>query len=343
MKIVVDSEIPFLRGVLEPFADVAYLPGKDISAVEVRDAQALLVRTRTRCDRSLLEGSAVRFVGSATIGTDHIDAGFCASRGIAVAAAAGSNSRGVLQWVAAALAWLTGNGLTEPSRAVLGVVGVGNAGSLVADYAASWGFRVMRSDPPRERAENLGPADGYHPINELAERCDVITFHVPLTTSGPDATIGMAGHDLFAATKSGALIINSSRGGVIDPVALRQWSGRRGFLIDTWNGEPAIDRGVLERVLIGTPHIAGYTAQGKANATAMTVDALARKFPELRELEGWFPEGAQKSVQRPIGWAEMCDRMPSYFNIAAESALLKASPELFEQFRDRYKYREEFF
>ncbi len=343
MKIVVDSEIPFLRGVLEPFSEVVYRPGTAISAADVRDAAALLVRTRTCCNSALLDGSAVRFIGSATIGTDHIDTDFCASHGIAVAAAAGSNARGVLQWVAAALAWSAKNGLTEHPGAVLGVVGVGNVGSLVAEYAALWGFRVMRSDPPCEKSLGLGESDGYFPVNEIVSACDIITFHVPLTDAGPDATRGFVGHDFLAATKPNALIFNSSRGAVIDPEALRQWVGRRGFVIDTWNSEPAIDRAVLQHVLLGTPHIAGYTTQGKATATAMIINALAREFPEFSSLRDWFPEGALRNAPRPIGWGEMCATMPSHFDIAAESALLKASPERFEQFRDKYQYREEFF
>lgn len=348
MKIVVDRDIPFLEGVLEPWAEVVYLRGEAIGAADVRDADALVVRTRTRCDEALLSGSRVRFVGSATIGFDHIDTEWCASAGIRVATAAGCNRRGVLQWVAAVLAWLGSERGMVPVRTTLGVVGVGNVGSLVAEYAAAWGFRVMRSDPPRERAEGPGAAEGFYPLERLAAECDVITFHVPLTTDGPDATKGLVGREFLAAAHPGAVMINSSRGAVIEPGALREavsgaggYADARGFIIDTWNGEPDMDRGVLERVMLGTPHIAGYSVQGKATATSMMVNALAMEFG--LPLKDWYPEGAPRSVPREIGWEEMCRTMPSYLDIAAESAALKAAPRRFEQMRNEYSYRIEFF
>ena len=340
MKIVVDRDIPFLEGVMEPFAEVVRLSGVAIGPCDVCEADALLVRTRTRCDAALLEGSRVRFIGSATIGFDHIDTAWCASRGIAVATAAGCNRRGVLQWVAAALAWLA----RCPADTTLGVVGVGNVGTLVAGYAAAWGFRVMCSDPPRERAEGLGRADGFYPLGDLAAGCDIITFHVPLTSEGPDATRHIVNRDFMAATRPGAVILNSSRGPVIDPVVVTH-----NFIIDTWNDEPRIDCEVLKSVLLGTPHIAGYTVQGKAAATSTVVNALAREFG--LPLTEWYPAGAPRSQPREISWDEMRRLMLSHFDIAAESAALKATlgatlnaaPELFEEMRNNYHYRTEFF
>jgi erythronate-4-phosphate dehydrogenase len=335
-----------------------YLRGDEIRAEDVRDADAILTRTRTRCDSSLLDGSRVSFIGTATIGFDHIDMDYCAARGIEVATASGCNARGVLQWVSAALAWLAcghpsadGNDKEEfssfrglkPSETTLGVVGVGNVGSLVKKYAESWGFRVMCSDPPRERTGGLGAADGFYPLNEIVAACDIITFHVPLNLSGADATKHLVGREFLAAMKPGAVIFNSSRGAVLEPEALREavTSGMRKFAIDTWNGEPAIDRTVLNGVLLGTPHIAGYSAQGKANGTAMIVNVLSRKFG--LPLRGWFPSEGQRSVPREISWEEMCRTMPPHFDIAAESAALKAAPERFEAMRNSYNYRQEYF
>jgi erythronate-4-phosphate dehydrogenase len=341
MKIIVDRDIPFLKGVLEPFAEVVYIAGEAIGPRDVSDADALVVRTRTRCDARLLEGSRVRFIGTATIGFDHIDREWCAAHGIRVATAAGSNKRGVLQWVSAALAWLTSERrIGSPSQLTLGVVGVGNVGSLVKEYASRWGFRVMCSDPPREKAEGLGRAEGFYPLGELARECDIITLHVPLTASGPDATRHLVDAGFLAATKPEAVILNSSRGLIIDPEALRG-ACNRGFIIDTWNDEPNIDRTVLQRTLLATPHIAGYSVQGKATATSMIVNALAREFG--LPLDDWYPEGAPRSTPRAIGWEEMCRRMPAYFDIAARSRALNAAPEGFEQMRNDYKYRQEFF
>jgi erythronate-4-phosphate dehydrogenase len=338
MTIIVDRDIPFLRGVLEPFGEVVYRSGEAIGPDDVVDADALLVRTRTRCDEALLGHSRARFIGTATIGFDHIDTAWCADRGIRVATAAGSNRRGVLQWVAAALAWLA----PRPEQTTLGVVGVGNVGSLVAEYAAAWGFRVMRSDPPRERAEGLGAMDGFYPLDEIVAESDIITFHVPLTTAGPDATRHIIGRDLLSSLKPGATILNSSRGAVIEPAALREAAMNGGrFIIDTWNGEPAPDRTVIERALIATPHIAGYTIEGKATATAMVVRALSKEFG--LPLADWYPQGAPRSEAREIGWEEMRRRMPARFDIAAESAALKAAPENFERMRNNYNFRREFF
>ncbi len=361
MKIVADIDIPFLGGVLEPWAEVVRLRGETISPADIRDADALLVRTRTRCDAALLGGSRVRFIGTATIGFDHIDTAWCAAHGVRVATAAGCNSRAVLQWVAASLTWLSSERGMNPADTTLGVVGVGNIGSLVADYAASWGFRVMCSDPPRERAEGLGISEGFYPLSEIVAQCDAITFHVPLTVGeagvsggglgviggGPEVTRHMVGREFLAATKHNAVIINSSRGAVIEPGALRKWidrrdrGSRREFILDVWNGEPDIDRRVLERTLLATPHIAGYSTQGKATATSMMVNALAQEFG--LPLHDWFPPGASRSTPRRISWEEMCRLMPAHFDIAAESAALKFSPKFFEKMRNDYNFRTEFF
>ena len=209
MKIVADNAIPFLKGVLEPYARVEYLPGKTIATADVRDADALIVRTRTRCDAALLEGSSVKLIATATIGFDHIDTAWCAAHGIEVTTAAGCNARGVLQWVGAALVHLSRTQGWQPAGRTLGVVGVGHVGSLVKEYAETWGFRVLCCDPPREARERCG----FLPLEEVARQADILTFHTPLD----DTTRRMAGDALFARMKPGAVILNSSRGEVVDP------------------------------------------------------------------------------------------------------------------------------
>ena len=155
MKIVADSAIPFFQGVLEPWAEVRYLPGSRIAAEDVRDADALVIRTRTRCDERLLAGSRVRLIATATIGFDHIDTAWCAAHGIRVATAAGCNARGVLQWAGAVLAHLARTQGWKPAQRTLGIVGVGHVGSLIREYACLWGFRVVCCDPPREEREQV--------------------------------------------------------------------------------------------------------------------------------------------------------------------------------------------
>ena len=237
MKIIADSAIPFLKGVLEPFAEVRYLPGKAISAADVRDADALLTRTRTRCDAALLAGSRVRLVATATIGFDHIDTAWCATHGITVTTAAGCNARGVLQWVAAVLAHLSRTQGWQPAARTLGIVGVGHVGSLVKAYAEAWGFRVLCCDPPREERERCG----FLPLEEVAREADILTFHTPLD----DTTRRMADERLFRQMKPGAILINSSRGEVVDGDALLR-SGLR-WVLDVWEHEPNLNPQLLER------------------------------------------------------------------------------------------------
>ncbi|MDE6624044.1 MAG: 4-phosphoerythronate dehydrogenase [Alistipes sp.] len=331
MRIVADSAIPFLKGVFEPWAEVVYLPGSTISAADVRDADALVVRTRTRCDEALLADSRVRIVATATIGFDHIDTAWCTSRGIEVATSAGCNARGVLQWVAAALVHLARRQGWRPEERTLGVVGVGHVGSLVAEYAAAWGFRVLCCDPPREARERLG----FLPLDEVAREADLLTFHTPLD----DTTRHLADARLFAAMRPGAVVLNSSRGEVVDGEALL--ASGLGCVLDVWEHEPRLDLRLLDRTLLATPHIAGYSEQGKATATAMAAAAVARRLS--LPLGEWYPAEAARPAPRPIAWDELCRTIGGAFDIAAESRRLKERPEAFERLRDGYAYRREYF
>lgn len=331
MKIVADNAIPFLDGVLEPFAEVCRRPGREICAEDVRDADALVIRTRTRCDETLLAGSRVRMIATATIGFDHIDLAWCRRNGIEVATAAGCNARGVLQWVAAVLALLARRQGWTPGQRTLGVVGVGHVGSLVKSYAEAWGFRVLCCDPPREERERCG----FLPLEEVARQADILTFHTPLD----DSTRHMAGEWLFRMMKPGAVLLNSSRGEVVDGEALLR-SGLE-WVLDVWEHEPQPDPELLRRALVATPHIAGYSLQGKANATALAVAALARKFG--LPVEGWYPPEVTPSQPRAISWQELVRTIVGAYDIEAESRRLKQQPSAFESLRDRYDYRQEYF
>ena len=343
MKIVADDKIPYIKGVLEPYAQVVYLSGNRIGAEDVADADALLVRTRTRCNEALLNGSAVRLVATATIGTDHIDSAWCAAHGIETVSAPGCNAAGVLQWVSAVLADAVSGAGRRPDDIVLGVVGVGHVGSLVERYARSWGFRVLCSDPPRELAEHLGREEGFVPFEELVAASDIITFHVPYTYDGPFPTCGLAGREFFATIKRGTLILNASRGGVVDEDALKRAliEGRCSAGIDTWSGEPRIDTELLGLVRYATPHIAGYSVQGKANASAAVVSAVAHRFG--LPIDGCYPPNVVRVNLTEIDWVRMCSEVGGYFDVNAQSHALKASPQLFESFRENYMFREEFF
>lgn len=331
MKIIADCAIPFLREVLEPWAEVCYLPGTAITAADVRDADALVIRTRTHCNEQLLAGSTVRLIATATIGSDHIDTAWCAAHGIRIATAAGCNARGVLQWIAAGLVHLAQKQGWRPAQRTLGIVGVGHVGSLVKEYAENWGFRVICCDPPREEREHCG----FLPLEQVVREADMLTLHTPLNAS----TRHLVGAELLAQMKPEAVLINSSRGEVVDSRALVA-SGCP-CVLDVWEHEPHIAPELLRRALLATPHIAGYSEQGKANATAMSVDTLARFFN--LPLCGWYPLMAARPAPRPITWNELCSSIGEVFDIAAESRRLKEHSGDFEQIRDNYLYRREYF
>ncbi len=331
MKIVIDKAIPFIAGVLEEYAEVVYRAGDEISREDVADADALVIRTRTRCNASLLEGSRVRLIATATIGFDHIDLEWCRMHGIEVATSAGCNARGVLQWVSAALAWFSEKQGFAPQQRTLGVIGVGNVGGKVAEYASRWGFRVLCCDPPREEREHLG----FLPMADVLAQSDIVTLHTPLDAS----TFHLIGAEEVAIMRRGATLINASRGEVADTGALL--AGGLHLALDVWEHEPAVDERLLGRAEIATTHIAGYSVEGKATATAMAVGAVARHF--ALPLAGWYPSGVPESCPRMIGWQDMCNSIAGYCDIGAETLRFRQNPALFENIRNNYVYRNEYF
>ena len=331
MRVLVDRAIPFLEGVLEPFCDVAYIESNAFTKSIVASADALIIRTRTRCNRDLLEGSKVQFIATATIGFDHIDLDYCRSHNIAVTTSAGCNARGVLQWVAAALAMLAKREGFAPEERTLGIVGVGNVGKLVKEYAESWGFRTICSDPPREEQEHLG----FVSLEEVLQKADIVTLHTPLDHS----THHLINGENIALLRSGATLINASRGECVATEATKRTDLT--YITDVWENEPNIDRDYLAKSLVATPHIAGYSAQGKANATALAVQALARHFD--LPLKDWRPAEVEAVAPQTISWKEMCATIEQYCDLAIESKALRNNPEQFEHLSNNYHDREEYF
>lgn len=331
MRIVVDNAIPYINGVLEQYSEVIYLPAKEITANIVHDADALIIRTRTKCNKDLLEGSKVGFIATATIGTDHIDIEYCTSHNIKVCSAPGCNARGVLQWVAAALHHITTIDGRSPESYRVGVVGVGNVGSLVSQYARHWGFKVMECDPPRQVREG----GEFYTIEEIAKRCDIITLHTPLDST----THHLVDNAIVDMMHPNAIIINASRGEVVNNNVVANSDHR--YIFDVWEDEPNLAKDTLNRATLATPHIAGYSVQGKANATAMVVNALAHHFN--LPLKEWYPDGIKRTTPRLISWSELCNTISNYCDIKKESLILKSSPQNFEQMRNSYNYREEYF
>lgn len=344
MKILIDQFVPYAAEALAPYAEVVSVDGRTLAPEDVAAADALIVRTRTKCNQALLgEAHALKFVGTATIGYDHIDRPWLASRGIAFTSAAGCNARGVLQWVAAALAHLAAKQGWSPQEKTLGVVGVGQVGSLVAEYARAWGFRVLCSDPPREKAEGLGRAEGFVPLEELVGESDILTLHTPLVRGGDHPTFHLADGVLLSLLHDGAAVLNASRGEVADTAALVEHSRRLTLCIDVWEGEPDnLDAKLLEVAEIATPHIAGYSLQGKANASAIVLRALAERLG-IGALEEWYPAGIEPSRPRAITWEQMCAQIDAHCHLTDETARLKSNPHDLENRRNTYPLREEFF
>ena len=343
MQIVADDKIPFLKGVFEPYAEVHYLPGGAIRQEDLRNADALITRTRTRCNRELLAGTPVRFIATATIGFDHIDAAAMKELEIDWTNAPGCNARSVAGYLAAAL-----TGFQRPLRGLtLGVVGVGNVGRRIVETGEALGMRVLRNDPPR--AEREGSA-GFSELAQLLEESDFITLHVPLERGGAHPTFHLADEVFLNAMKPGAVLLNTSRGEVADNPALKRalLAGTlRAAVLDVWENEPEIDRELLAQVFRGTPHIAGYSADGKANGTAMAVQAVARKFG-IEPLYEWRPSALPAPEPATIDLAAAAspeEQLALACNTACDllrdDADLRRDPGRFEQLRGNYRIRRE--
>ena len=333
MKIIVDSHIPNIQAVIEPRAQVLYLEPGDITRDAVRDADALIVRTRTRCNGDLLDGSRVRFIGSAPIGMDHIDLDYCATHGITVRNAPGCNAPAVAQWVFCAIdAWMRARNVTTTHGLTLGIVGVGHIGSIVARWARQLGFTVLLNDPPRENRD--GSTDEiFEPLETLQRHCDIITFHTPLTRDGQWPTWHLCDQAFLDGLTRCRLIIDAARGPIADNAALLGWYGD--VALDCWENEPNISRDLLDKAIVATPHIAGYSREGKQRGTAMMLEALNAFY-------GWdipIPEiAAPATGARNV----TLDGIAASYDIKADTAALKTSPATFESQRNHYPHRPEY-
>lgn len=349
MKFICDDRIPFLRGVLEPYAEVLYLPGSETTPELVRDAAALVTRTRTACNRELLEGSQVRAIATATIGFDHIDTQWCEESGIRWANAPGCNSGSVMQYLGSVLAELSRMHGFSLGGKTLGVVGVGNVGSKVARLASSLGMRVLCCDPPRARRE--GP-QGFVNLDALLDEADIVTLHVPLQREGEDATWHLFDAQMLSRMRPDQFLVNSSRGPVVDNKALLDALKKgklAGAVLDVWEGEPAIDLELMGKLDIATPHIAGYSADGKAAGTAAAVRMLAREFDlpltEWSPCDIPAPQGGLELVLDAAGRSDedvICDALLATYDIMGDCRALKSAPESFEYLRGHYPVRREY-
>lgn len=325
MKIAVESHIPFIRGVFEAAGhEVQYLEPEAFTPATVADTDALVIRTRTRCDAALLGGSRVRKIATATIGTDHIDLDYCSRAGIEVFNAPGCNAPAVAQYVLSTVARL------RPEVNCLGIVGVGHVGSIVRAWAEGNGIATLCCDPPLGLKATLG---------DLAARCDVITFHTPLDAT----TRHMADRAFFDSLRCKPLIINAARGPVTDTPALIDAlrDGRvSAAAIDCWEGEPQIDRELLSMAAVATPHIAGYSLEGKRRASAMAVAAIDPSIPGSSD-PSLLKLTAELFPMPPVAACPLLDAIAESFDPVAASEPLRSDPGRFEALRNSFELRAE--
>ena len=273
MLIVADENIPLIEAFFAGFGEIRRLPGRQITRTDVHDADVLLVRSVTKVDRELLEGSAVRFVGTCTIGTDHLALDYFDQAGIQWASAPGCNARGVVDYVLGSLLTLAEIEGVDLVQRTYGVVGAGEVGGRLVEVLRALGFKVLVCDPPRQREEG----GDFASLGHIIEQCDVISLHTPLTKGASDATWHLLDLERLNQLKPGAWLINASRGAVVDNSALRDVLTRRDDLqavLDVWEGEPEVDVELADLCVLATPHIAGYSLDGKQRGTAQVYKAL---------------------------------------------------------------------
>ena len=267
MKIVIDQNIPGYEETFARHGEVLQVDGRKLIGEQLRDAQALIVRSITRVDAALLADSSVRFVGTATIGTDHLDISWLERHGITWACAPGCNADAAAQYTLAMMLLASRRLGFELKECSIGIVGFGNVGSRLCRLLKTWGVvRLTINDPPKAATGQCGLSDLDH-----IKQCDVVSFHVPLNTAGPFATQGMIGPRFLSCLKPHALLVNTSRGKVTESRALHDWlvSGRGFAALDVFPEEPEIDPGLIAACTVATPHIAGYSLDGKMTGTLM--------------------------------------------------------------------------
>lgn len=345
LRIVADENMPGLE-VFAELGQVSRLPGRQISRQQLAAADVLLVRSVTQVNASLLAETPVRFVGSATIGTDHIDLPWLAQNGIHFAHAPGCNAMAVAEYVLqAVLAWSLEQGKAAADLSI-GVIGCGNVGSQVAALFTALGAQVRCCDPPRQRRGELA-AEYWHSL-EQALQCDVVSLHVPLSLAGPDPTFHLLGAKQLASMQPQQLLLNTCRGAVIDNQALLQASAATlpQLVLDVWEAEPQVPAALFERVRCGTPHIAGYSVQGKLRGSWMVYHALA----QWRSQPTMLPEPAPQASRYDgniDSLAEVLALLQSRYSLQADHQRLQASlasaqpAQEFDQLRKHYPPRHE--
>ena len=342
MKIVADKSIPFIEGVFEPYADIIYKEGPAISREDLTDAEALIIRTRTKCDASLLDGTSVKIIATATSGTENIDVRYCQSHGIYFKNASGCNAGGVSNYVFSAIFGAAAKKSISLADRTLGIIGMGSVGQRVEAMGRALGFKIMRHDPRKAEIEWYTQ---FSTLDELLSQADIITLHIPLN----DTTRGMCNAAFFEKMKPGAFFINTAQGDLVVENDLIDAIPRLGpVIIDAWSHEPSVNTRLINLAAIATPHIAGYSLQGKQIGSSMAVRAVAR-FMSISELYDFFPSTDNMEYQAvkldilDKSQGQIAAIMQYNYPIFTDDFMFRVNPTKFEELRINYSYRREFY
>lgn len=348
MKILVDENMPYARELFSRLGDVSAIAGRPVPLDALKEADALMVRSVTRVDAALLEGKPIRFVGTATAGTDHVDEAWLRQAGIGFSGAPGCNAIAVVEYVFSALLMLAErDGFALADRTV-GIVGAGNVGSRLQARLEALGIRVLLCDPPRA---DTGESGDFHALDALVREADILTFHTPLYKDGPYKTYHLADDALIAALKPGAILINACRGAVVDNAALlkRLEAGQRlSVVLDVWEPEPNLSIALLDNVDIGTAHIAGYTLEGKARGTTQVFEAFSAFIgkPQKVALEALLPspDVVRLALHGSLDESTLKRLVHLVYDVRRDDALLRhvaGQPGEFDKLRKHYRERRE--
>lgn len=345
MKIVADCTVPYLKGAAETFAQVRYIAPGEFVRENISDADVLIVRSIDKCTREVLENTRVKLITTATIGFDHIDTAYCEAAGIRWVNAPGCNAVSVGQYILASLI-VTARKTGEPlAGKTLGIIGAGHVGTQVERLAEAFGLRVLRNDPPRALREGAG---AFVSLKTIAEEADIVTVHTPLTRSGEFPTFHLAGRSFFGSLRRRPWFINAARGAVHDTEALLE-AKKEGtvseLILDCWENEPRIDRELLRLAAVATPHIAGFSADGKANGTRMCLEAIGRFYGlEVERISRVVPPAPAEPVIDLDAFSgnRIEEAVLATFDPLRVDRRLRESPEKFEFFRNNYDHPREF-
>ena len=348
MKILVDENMPYARELFSRLGEVKAVPGRPIPVAELDDADALMVRSVTKVNASLLEGKAIKFVGTATAGTDHVDENWLKQAGIGFSAAPGCNAIAVVEYVFSSLLMLAErDGFALRDRTV-GIVGVGNVGGRLQARLEALGIRTLLCDPPRA---DRGDEGDFRSLDELVREADVLTFHTPLFKEGPYKTLHLADEALLSRLKPGTVLINACRGAVVDNTALlaRLNAGQElSVVLDVWEGEPDLNVDLLHKVDVVTAHMAGYTLEGKARGTTQVFEAwsafIGREQHVALDTLLPAPEFGRITLHGPLDQPTLKRLVHLVYDVRRDDAPLRnvaGIPGEFDKLRKNYLERRE--